>query len=257
MKLKIFGLIYLSVSILVGCKNFVPMTHGDQDVEEQKASDTVVQDHKVKLDIAATTPMPAPSTDISFVVDQVRGLGNGTICQLGQVQTTSAGDQSSLVFPTIGLTLVKEVRKLTFAWNTCHVSGILTLPQGYYFKSLEQTVYSGIVKDKKITGALSSTVMVRMHKTPTPFGVLVNSLWNFYNRNDELNNPLDLLEKKVTVLPLWQKLMYYQSRTMKLQYRVDVDTYLYGEVGLAPLNQQILMNIDNIDLTLTMSNIAP
>ena len=103
------------------------------------------------------------------------GGGDGLRCNLNpadpasaNVYWSSAGGDLSLIFTTFGLNLPKSTRfggMLAFS-TSCNVEASVTIPQGYFIRTLSQSLTVGIIKDPGTTGAISTNGFLFQTQVP-------------------------------------------------------------------------------------------
>ncbi|NBW81503.1 hypothetical protein EBR21_07085, partial [bacterium] len=112
------------------------------------------------------TVQAAHAEDLVWNSVTANGSGDGTPCRLDpnnpsldNVAWSAAGGDLSIILTTWGVSLPKLARfgggKLTT--NTvCNFIATVTIPQGYYVRTLTQTLVVGVMKDKLVGGGISS-----------------------------------------------------------------------------------------------------
>jgi hypothetical protein len=94
------------------------------------------------------------------------GSGDGIPCLLNPNQParnnvvwSAAGGDLSIILTTWGVSLPKLARftggKLTTS-TVCNFNASVTIPRGYYLRTLTQTLVVGVMKDRLVTGGISS-----------------------------------------------------------------------------------------------------
>jgi hypothetical protein len=105
---------------------------------------------------------------------------------------TAAGGDLSIILTKWGVSLPKLARlgggKLSTT-SICNFEATVTIPRGYYLKTLSQTLVVGVIKDRLVTGGISSNgylfqTLVPLNQINLPFRpdqALNNALLNVNN----------------------------------------------------------------------------
>ncbi len=123
-----------------------------------------------------------------------RGGGDGIPCRLdpnnpsqNNVVWSAAGGDLSIILTTWGVSLPKLVRfgggKLTTS-STCDFTATVTIPRGYYLRTLTQTLVVGVMKDKLVSGGISSNGYLFQTLIP------LNQINMVFRPDQALNNAL-------------------------------------------------------------------
>lgn len=94
------------------------------------------------------------------------GSGDGTPCHFhpntpeqNNVLWSAAGGDLSIILTQWGLSLPKVARFMGGKLSTvsvCNFTATVTVPRGYFLKTLSQTLVVGVMKDRLVTGGITS-----------------------------------------------------------------------------------------------------
>ncbi|NBX17508.1 MAG: hypothetical protein EBR09_09105 [Proteobacteria bacterium] len=112
------------------------------------------------------TSLRASAEDLVWNSVTAQGSGDGIPCTLNpntpsrnNVVWSAAGGDLSIILTTWGVSLPKLARftggKLTTS-TICNFTASVTIPRGYYLRTLTQTLVVGVKKDRLVTGGISS-----------------------------------------------------------------------------------------------------
>jgi hypothetical protein len=118
------------------------------------------------LFFAMAVSSPAVAEDLIWNSVTAHGSGDGTPCRYNpsnpsqnNIIWTAAGGDLSIILYSWGVSLPKLARfgggKLTTS-SICTFSANVTIPRGYYLKTLSQTLVVGVMKDRLVSGGISS-----------------------------------------------------------------------------------------------------
>lgn len=110
--------------------------------------------------------LTAQAEDLVWNSVVATGSGDGTPCRLdprnpsqSNVVWSAAGGDLSIILQSWGVSLPKLARfgggPLTTS-TVCNFTATVTIPRGHYLRTLTQTLVVGVIKDKLVTGGISS-----------------------------------------------------------------------------------------------------
>lgn len=116
--------------------------------------------------IALSPAQTSLAEDLIWNEVTARGSGDGTPCRLdprtpsqNNVIWSAAGGDLSIILTSWGISLPKLARftggKLTTS-SICNFTATVTIPRGYYLRTLTQTLVVGVIKDRLVSGGISS-----------------------------------------------------------------------------------------------------
>lgn len=198
----------------------------------------------------------AHAEDLVWNSVRATGSGDGTPCHFNpntparnNVIWTAAGGDLSLILTQWGVSLPKLARfgggKLSTT-SICNFEATVTIPRGYYLKTLSQTLVVGVMKDRLVTGGISSNgylfqTLVPLNQINLPFRpdqALNNALLN-------VNNTQIFVEPYISALCQASRLAAYTTQ-FKFQ--------LIG-LGIRPFPQLGLQaNVDGSDVHFGMDS---
>ncbi|MEN9810237.1 MAG: hypothetical protein RLZZ488_1804 [Pseudomonadota bacterium] len=121
------------------------------------------------------------------------GSGDGTPCRLdpsnpsrNNVIWSAAGGDLSIILTSWGVFLPKLARlggKLTTS-TICNFNATVTIPRGYYLRTLTQTLVVGVMKDRLVSGGISSNGYLFQTLIP------LNQINMVFRPDQALNNAL-------------------------------------------------------------------
>ena len=113
--------------------------------------------------------------DVTFENVRAFGGGDGERCSLdpangqGNVLFVDNGAQISFIFTTFGINLARSRTPFSgrLAWSaSCNVEADLIVPQGYFIRTLSQSVVGGVIKDIGASGAISTNAFLYQNTVP-------------------------------------------------------------------------------------------
>ncbi|MEN9826082.1 MAG: hypothetical protein RI953_1827 [Pseudomonadota bacterium] len=184
------------------------------------------------------------------------GSGDGTPCRLDpnnphldNVVWSAAGGDLSIILTTWGVSLPKLARfgggKLTT--NTvCNFTATVTIPQGYYVRTLTQTLVVGVMKDRLVSGGISSNGYLFQTLVP------LNQINLVFRPDQALNNALMNVTNTQIMQPAFNKTFCQASRFAP--FTTQFKFQLAG-AGVRPFPQLGLQaNVDGSDVNFGMDS---
>lgn len=142
----------------------------------------------------SATSGSAYAEDLIWNSITAHGSGDGTPCRFdpstperNNVTWSAAGGDLSIILTNWGVSLPKLARwgggKLTTS-STCSFIASVTIPRGYYLRTLSQTLVIGVMKDRLVSGGISSNGYLFQTLIP------LNQINMIFRPDEALNNAL-------------------------------------------------------------------
>lgn len=124
--------------------------------------------------IASFAAAPASAFDLEWRNVRAFGGGDGTRCFYSEadpgrsnVQFLAFGSDASFVFDNFGINLKRRFGGGPLKHDaSCNIEADVTIPQGFYVRTLTQNIIVGIKKDRLATGGLSTNGYLFQRQVP-------------------------------------------------------------------------------------------
>jgi hypothetical protein len=178
------------------------------------------------------------------------GSGDGTPCRLNpqnpsrnNVIWSAAGGDLSIILTHWGVSLPKIARftggKLSTT-SVCNFNATVTIPKGYYLKTLSQTIVVGVIKDTLVSGGISSNGYLFQTLVP------INQINLAFLPDQKLNNVL--LNKTNTQIMAPEFVRMFCQASRLAAFKTSFKFQLLG-AGFRPFPQLGLQaNVDGSDV---------
>jgi len=198
--------------------------------------------------VLATAPA-AMAQDLEWNNVRAVGGGDGDRCKLdpatgaGNVLFVDNGAQISFIFQTFGINLPKSRNPLSgrLAYSaSCNVEADVTIPQGYYVRTLSQSLVGGVLKDVGGSGGLTSNAFLFQNQIP------LNQINMVFKPQEKIFNALVTRENTQVFLPAQAAIMCAATAggPMRTKFKFQM---LAAGAKIAPfINFQV--NIDGSDV---------
>ena len=177
------------------------------------------------------------------------GGGDGERCKLdpatgaGNVLFVDNGGQISFIFQTFGINLPKSRNplsgKLAFS-ASCNVEADVTIPQGYFVRTLSQSIVGGVLKDPGASGGLSTNAFLFQNQIP------INQINMLFKPEEKIFNALVTRENTQVFLPAQAAIMCAATAGGPMRTKFKFQMLAAGAKALPFLNFQV--NIDGSDV---------
>ncbi|NBO39659.1 hypothetical protein EBU99_13865 [bacterium] len=178
------------------------------------------------------------------------GSGDGSPCRFNpqtpsqnNVIWTAAGGDLSIILTNWSVSLPKIARlaggKLTTS-SICTFDATVTIPRGYYLKTLSQTLVTGVMKDKLVSGGITSNGFLFQTLIP------LNQINMIFRPDQALSNALlNVNNTQIITQPFIQSLC---QASRQVSFTTKFRFQLVG-VGIRPFPQLGLQaNVDGSDV---------
>jgi hypothetical protein len=201
------------------------------------------------LGLAATAATPALAQDLIFENVRAVGGGDGERCRLdpatgeGNLLFVDNGAQVSFIFSTFGINLPRSRSPFSgvLAWSaSCNVEADIIIPQGYFVRTLSQSIVGGVLKDSGTTGGISTNAFLFQNQIP------LNQINMAFRPEEKILNALVSRENTQVFLPAQTAIMCAATAAGPMRTKFKFQMLAAGAKPLPFLN--FVANIDGSDL---------
>lgn len=197
----------------------------------------------------ASVSTPALAQDLVFENIRAVGGGDGERCRLdpttgeGNVLFVDNGSQVSFIFTTFGINLPRSRNPLSgrLAWSaSCNVEADVIIPQGYFVKTLSQSIVGGVLKDSGTSGGISTNAFLFQNQIP------LNQINMAFRPEEKILNALVTRENTQIFLSSQTAIMCAATAAGPVRTKFKFQMLAAGAKPLPFLN--FVANIDGSDL---------
>jgi hypothetical protein len=190
------------------------------------------------------------SQDISWEKVKIFGGGHGERCNDSNSAFVPTGPEASFLLSTFGINMPKS-RGMKLdpqsRNSSCNLEAAITIPQGYYMKTLTQKLSLSVLKDIGATGGISTNGFVFQNQIP------VNQI-NVFLKPEEVYRPENSVIERTNVQifsPEVKSIMCAQSAFGPLRTVFKLQLLTTGNRLFT--NQGFLLNVGNQDVVFGLS----